>query len=197
MIQEADIIKNYTSDTANSVIEAFYSELVSPEDQKLFDLTFAKKIEQKQLDEFLKEWDIEKFGERKSMMLSYVMKANPQLQFSIYEKPRLEGLLKYHRFHNLKLIAHYAKIARALNAQNIVPMILKGGAMKHIRPDLSRAMGDIDILVPEVLEYAKAREICKNLGYVEEAPSDHSVDLYLPNSTQETVDLHLNLIVRR
>lgn len=190
MIQEADIIKNYSSDTANSVIEAFYSELVSREDPKLFDLTFAKKIEQKQLDEFLKEWDIEKFGERKSMMLSYVMKANPQLQFSIYEKPRLEGLLKYHRFHNLKLIAHYAKIVRALNAENIFPMILKGGAMKHIRPDLSRAMGDIDILVPEVLEYAKAREICKNLGYVEEAPSDHSVDLYLPNSTEGTVDLH-------
>ena len=68
-MQEADIIKNYSSDTANSVIEAFYSELVSREDQKLFDLTFAKKIEQKQLDEFLKEWDIEKFGERKSMIL--------------------------------------------------------------------------------------------------------------------------------
>ncbi len=189
MINEVDIIKNYKLN--RSIIEVFYSEIVSKEDQKLLDLAFAKKIEQEKLDQFLKEWDIEKFGERKSMLLSYLMKTNPQLQFSMYEKPRLEGLLKYHRFHNLKLISHYTKIVKALNCANIFPMILKGGAMKHIRPELPRAMGDIDILIPEEAEFLKAREICRNLGYVEEIPDGNSVDFHLPNSTEGIIDIHL------
>ncbi len=143
------------------------------------------------VDEFLKDWDIEKFGEKKSLMLSYVMKTNPDLKFSMYEKPRLEGLLKFHRFNNLKLVSHYTKIVRALNEQNIFPMILKGGAMKHIRPDLSRTMADIDILIPEESEFLRACEICKNLGYVfKQSPRDHSVDLHLPGSEAGIVDLH-------
>lgn len=194
MSKAENIIKNYTSeDVANLLVGTFYNELVSSEDQKLLELAFAKKIEQLQLDKFLKDWDIEKFGERKSLMLSYVMKANPELQFSIYERPRLEGLLKFHRFHNLKLISHYTKIVRALNQENIFPMILKGGAMKHIRPDLSRAMGDIDILIADETEFAKAREICKNLGYLARILDErryHSVDLYLPASEEGVVDLH-------
>lgn len=191
MISEAGIIKNYTSDAANLIIESLYKDLVSKEDQKLLDLAFAKKIEQSQLDEFLKDWDIEKFGEGKSLMLSYVMKTNQDLKFSMYEKPRLEGLLKFHRFNNLKLISHYTKIARALNEQGIFPMILKGGAMKHIRPELPRAMADIDILIPEESEFLKACEICKSLGYVVKGSlSDHSIDLHLPNSIEGIVDLH-------
>lgn len=184
-------IQNYTPNAANVIIDAFYADLVSPEDQKLLDLAFAKTIKQSDLDAFLQEWDIEKFGGDKSLLLSYVMKTNPDLQFSNYEKPRLEGLLKYHRFNNVKLISHYAKIVRALNAQNIVPMILKGGAMKHIRPDLSRAMGDIDILIPDDVAFFKACDIAKSLGYVyEEFPGDHSVDLHLQGSTEGLVDLH-------
>jgi hypothetical protein len=191
MLNRDYIIKNYGLDTANSIVEAFYQELVLEEDQKLFELAFAKKIDQTKLDEFLKDWDIEKFGDKKSMMLSYVMKANPQLKFSTYEKPRLEGLLKFHRFHNLKLISHYSKIVKALNQENIVPMILKGGAMKHIRPELSRAMGDIDILLPKEAEFRRACQIAKDLGYVfKEFPGDHSVDLHLPNSGEGTVDIH-------
>jgi len=179
------------SSSSSLIIDAFYKDLVSKEDQKLFDLAFAKKVDQAQLDEFLRAWDIEKYGERKSMMLSYLMKTNPQLQFSNYEKPRLEGLLRYHRFRNLNLISHYAKVVKALNENNIFPMILKGGAMKHIRPDLSRAMGDIDILVATKSEFLAACEISKKLGYVfEEFIGDHSVDLHLPNSKEGTIDIH-------
>lgn len=186
-----DIIQNYSSDSASSLIEVFYKELVLEEDQKLLEFAFAKEIDQEKLDIFLKGWDIEKFGERKSLMLSYVMKTNPQLKFPSYEKPRLEGLLKFHRFHNLKLISHYTKIVRVLNQENIFPMILKGGAMKHIRPELARPMGDIDILIPDQMQFLRACQISKNLGYVfEEFPGDHSVDLHLPDSKEGIVDLH-------
>lgn len=189
MISKSDIIRNYKLDTANSIIEAFYDEFVSKDDQKLLEIAFAKNIEQSKLDSFLKDWDIEKFSGEKSLILSYVMKTNPDLKFSNYEKPRLEGLLKYHRFHNLKLISHYSKIVKLLNQENIFPMILKGGVMKHIRPSLSRAMGDIDILILEESELTRAREICKDLGYIE-MDYGHSIDLHLPNSTAGTVDIH-------
>ncbi len=190
MLDKSYIIRNYTADTAASIVDVFYNELVSEQDQKLLQIAFAKEVQQAQLDQFLQSWDIEKYGEGKSMLLSYLMKTNPQLQFRNYEKPRLEGLLKYHRFRNLKLISHYSKIVKALNAANIFPMILKGGAMKHIRPELPRPMGDIDILIIDENELLKAREICRSLGYVEEIPDDHSIDLHLPDSTEGTVDLH-------
>lgn len=190
MFSNASFIKNYKPDNASSIVEVFYNNLISKEDQKLFDIAFAPKVEQAELDEFFKEWDIEKYGERKSMMLSYLMKANRQLQFSEYAKPRLEGLLKYHRFHNLKLISHYVKITKALNEENIFPLIMKGIAMKHIRPDLPRAMGDIDLLIPEDSQINKAREICKNFGYDEEIPDEHSIVINSPNSLEPLIDLH-------
>lgn len=190
MLNKSFILKGHALGKLNSIIDIFYNDLVSEEDQKLLDLAFAQKVEQQQLDDFLKIWDIEKFGEKKSIMLSYLMKANPDLKFSNYEKPRLEGLLRFHRFHNLKLISHYSKIAKSFNQKNIFPLIFKGGAMKHLRPDLSRVMGDIDILIRNENELEKAREICQNLGYVEEIPDDHSIDLHLPNSKEGTVDLH-------
>lgn len=183
-------IRNNTAD-ANVIVEAFYNEFVSQKDQELLNLAFAKKIEQSQLDEFLKDWDIERVGERKALMLSYVMKIHPYLEFSMYEKPRLEGLLKFYRFRNLQVISHYTKIVKALNQENIFPMILKGGAMKFIRPDLSRMMEDVDILVAEESEFLRSCEISKNLGYVfDGALTGHSIDLHLPNATAGTVDIH-------
>ena len=55
MINKKYIQKNYDFDAVNSVIEALYDELVFVDDQKLLDLAFAKKIEQSQLDKFLKD----------------------------------------------------------------------------------------------------------------------------------------------
>lgn len=191
MISVTSFIKNYTSNASDLIIDALYLEIISEEDQKLLDITFSKNIQQSKLDEFLQSWDIEKFGGIKSLLLSYVMKENPNLKFSMYEKPRLEGLLKYHRFHNLKLISHYVKIVKELNKRNIFPMIMKGGAMKHIRPELSRPMGDIDILILEESKFLEASKICQNLGYVFDwSLEGHSIDLHLPESEEGIVDIH-------
>lgn len=191
MISHNHVIESYMLDSASSIVDLLYNEIVTEEDQRLLSLVFSNKIEQSDLDEFLKDWDIEKFGERKSLMLSYVMKTNPGLEFPSYEKPRLEGLLKFHRFSNVKLISHYVKVVKALNKADIVPMIFKGGAMKHIRPELSRAMSDIDILVSSEDEFSKACEISKILGYeYNNLPEDHSIDLHLPDSIEGTIDIH-------
>ncbi len=189
MINTANFLRAYISNT-DYIIDLFYTDLISKEDQQLLQIAFAERINQSELNQFLKNWDIEKFGGKKSLLLSYVMKTNPNLCFPDYEKPRLEGLLKFYRFHNLTLISHYHKIVKALNTENIFPLIFKGGAMKHLRPDLSRLMGDIDILISNEFELTKARKICEKLGYIEEIPDDHSIDLHLPNSKEGTVDMH-------
>ncbi len=186
------IISNINNSDAivENLVDCFYAELVIPDDQKLLDLAFSEKISQSELDNFLKNWDIEEFGGARALLLSYVMKNHPYLKFSAYEAPRLAGLMNFYRFHNLQIIAHYTKVGKALNKAGIVPMILKGGAMKYLRPELSRVMGDIDILVPDDA-FAKSCEISKSLGYVlDEGATEHSVDLHLPGSMDGTVDIH-------
>ena len=192
----ADNIGNIVVDVSNvnavvsKLIDRFYDTIVVPEDQRLLDLAFTVYPKQEDLDIFLKDWDIEAFGGGRALMLSYVMKMHPHLQFSSYEAPRLTGLLKFFRFHNLQVISHFSKVVKALNDANIVPMILKGGALKHIRPDLSRIMGDIDILV-RVDDFSKVCEISKDLGYVfGEDSTQHSVDLHVPGSEAGTLDIH-------
>lgn len=167
----------------------FYHKTVTENDQNLISLTFKSELSQATLDDFLKKWDIECAGSEKSLLLAYVMKMHSDLKFNDYTAPRLKGLLNFFRFKNLKLIAHYTKIGAALNHHGIIPMILKGGAMKYLRPDLPRAMGDIDILVRTPKEYQLAQKIVKEMGY-EFEDNHHSVDLHLPGSEEGILDIH-------
>lgn len=167
----------------------FYKKTVTKVDQNLISLAFNPKLDQTQLDAFLKEWDIECAGSAKSLLLAYVMKMHPDLKFNAYTAPRLRGLLNFFRFKNLNLISHYTKIGTALNRHGIVPMILKGGAMKYLRPDLPRSMGDIDILIKTPKEYQLAQKIVKEMGY-ELEDNHHSVDLHLANSEEGILDIH-------
>jgi len=177
------------NEIVDAVIQLFYDKTIHPSDQALLNLAFDKELTQNALNEFLQKFDIECFGSDKALLLSYVMKMHPQLKFDAYTGPRLEGLLRYFRFKNLELISHYTKIGKALNAAGIKPMILKGGAMKYLRPELSRAMGDIDILLQTQKEYKHALKIVKELGYDYE-DEGHSVDLHLPGSDAGIVDIH-------
>lgn len=179
-----------TNDIVSDLVNKFYSEIVKPDDQKLFDIAFSKNPTQEDLNKFLKTWDIEVYGSGKSLMLSYLMKMHPSLKFSEYEAPRLAGLLNYFRFSNLNIIAHFTKVGKAINEVGIIPMILKGGAMKYIRPELPRVMGDIDILTIGK-DFNTACEISKKLGYIfGKESTSHSVDLHTTQSNAGTVDIH-------
>lgn len=174
----------------DALIENFYKEVMKPEDRKLLELFFTPNPTQEELNNLLKIWDIEVKGGAKALMLAYFMKQHPNLKFSDYEGPRLKGLLKYFRFHNLKIISHYSKIGRALNENGITPMILKGGAMKYLRPDLPRVMGDIDALVKDE-EFAKAVKIVLDTGeYEYDKMYDHSVDFHEIGQEAGALDLH-------
>ena len=167
----------------------YYNKLVSKKDQDLLDLAFQKNLTQEKLDKFLYEWDIEAEGSYKALLLSYVMKKHPDLTFNDYTGPRLKGLLNFYKFGNLSLISHYTKIVRALNEHGITPMIMKGGVMKYLRPELSRCMCDIDILIFDDDDYKKSKTIVRDLGY-EYDVQPHSIDLHVPGSEAGVLDIH-------
>lgn len=193
-VKTKDLAKD--AENTNSILEilldSMCQSLITPEDKMLLDITFSKSSSQADLNDFFKKCDIEVMGGNKAIMLSYLMKMRPELEFSRYEQPRLSGLLKYFRFHNLKLIAHYTKLGKALNAANIPVMILKGGAMKYLRPELSRVMGDIDILVP-FNDLYKTCKIAESIGYEfskKNIHKAHSVDLHQNNNKEGCIDVH-------
>lgn len=173
----------------DALIENFYNEILTEEEKGLLNLVFQKNPSQEELNKLLKSWDIEVKGGHKSLLLAYIMKIHPNLKFSDYERPRLKGLLNFFRFKNLKTISHYTKIGKALNNSGIEPLIIKGGAMKYLRSDLPRIMGDIDILVPEKY-FMKSVNIATSLGYTYEKFDIHSVDLHERNSEEGAIDLH-------
>lgn len=173
----------------DALIENFYNEILTLEEKKLLKLTFSENPTQEDLDNLLKDWDIEVKKTEKSLMLSYFMKYHPNLKFTSYEDARLKGLLTFYKFKNLKTISHFKKIVKALNEADIVPIILKGGAMKHLRPELPRVMSDIDILVKDS-QFLPSADIVSELGYEYEKVDIHSIDFHPKDSEEGTVDLH-------
>lgn len=171
-------------------IDYYYNNIITKNDQKLIDLAFMPNLTQEQLNAFLHSWDIEVAGSGKALLLSYVMKQHPNLDFGEYTGPRLKGVLNFFRFHNLDLISKYTQIVKELNKENIFPIILKGGAMKYLRPELSRTMGDIDILLADKKQYCKAKKIVTKLNY-EYTDNEHSIDLHEPNKENGILDIHL------
>ncbi len=180
---------NFDATSIDDFTEQWYSEFVTADDQNLLNLAFTKDLSQNELDLFLANWDIEAYGGNKALLLAYILKIHTHLKAPDYVGPRLAGLLKFHRFHNLQKIAHFTKVGKKLNNESIHPMILKGGAMKFLRPEFPRLMGDIDILVQNPKEFDTACEISKNLGY-DLSFEVHSVDLHLPDSEENILDIH-------
>ncbi len=162
--------------------------ILNEKDLKFIDLIFSQNPTQEELDNFLKTYDIEKAGSNKALMLSYFMKLHPELKFNSYNTPRLKGLLNYFRFQNLNLMTYFSKIGKVLNQNNIPVLIMKGLAMKYLRPELSRSMGDTDILVPEK-DYLKCIKLARKMGYRLEIYL-HSVDLHEPDSEAGIMDIH-------
>ena len=182
--------KNATAvDAIKASVDYYYNKLVSKNDQDLLNLAFSENLTQKQLDAFLSTWDIEVAGSVKALLLSYIMKKHPNLKFDEYNGPRLKGLLNFYRFDNLGLISHYSKIGHELNKNGIIPMIMKGGVMKYLRPELSRNMGDIDILIFDDADYQKSKKIVVDMGY-DYLEHNHSIDLHPHGSKDGILDIH-------
>ncbi len=172
---------------SNFILKEFKRIFFTPNDEKLIRFATKSNITQRDFDEFIEDWDIEKEGGHKALMLSYFMKEHPEIKYPEYIEPRLKGLLQYYKFRNLKLLANFKRVCTRLKREDIKILILKGGAMRYFRPEFPRFMGDIDILVPEK-DYETAKNIAGEMGYTY-TEYGHSIDLY--DSTKQIVlDIH-------
>lgn len=177
----------------NTYIQRLIDKYVPQEDRILLNFVFSPNPMQETLDVCLTACDIEAMGADKAIALSYVMAEHPELRFPVYCAPRLQGLLTFYRFQNIKTLAHFSKIGKRLNQAGIPVLIFKGGAMKMLRPGLMRPMGDVDLWVPKE-RLAEAVRICQELGYYDkESGALHSVDIMSPDGGG-AVDLHHNIL---
>lgn len=174
------------------VISKEAGELIDDQDKRLLELALDERLSQADLYSFVKDWDIEQAPIKSVLLMAYLMKTRPDLKFPQSITPRLNGVLSFCRFQNLKKEAHFSKIAKAFNDAGIPFVILKGGAMKVYRPDFPRWMNDIDMLVPAD-KYEKAVDIAISLGYDKPMITGHSVDLCLPGSDEGLIDIHKHL----
>ena len=172
---------------SNHIVNHYKSTYVTENDEKLLNLFFKQDIAQEDLDKFLEDWDIEREGGQKALMLSYFMKNHPELKYSSYIEPRLNGILKYYRFKNLNYVSHYKKVCTAVKNADIDILILKGGAFRHYNPEFPRVMGDIDFLVRN--DYEKAKNIALGFGY-KYKEYKHSMDLHDPVTNMNLLDIH-------
>ena len=172
----------------DTLADYFYKCFITTEAQQFVNLFMKPDLAQAELDKFLNAWDIEQHGADTALLLAYVMNEHPDLTFNDYTAPRLSGVKNYFRFKNLERVAEFKKVVGALNERGIVPLILKGGAMRHLRPNLPRVMNDIDILLPDVKSYEQALKIATDLGY-KLTKAEHSTDLSKANG-EGVLDIH-------
>lgn len=174
----------------DEAVNEIFDRIILPKDRQLLKIAFNPDVEQKDLDDFLEEWDIETVGLHQAIIVAYTMKMHPKLKFDAYTGPRLKGILNYLRFQNLELISHFSKITRRLNQENIFPLIIKGSVMRYLRPDLPRVMGDIDILLPSEQHLERTKKCVQELGYIC-SDAGHSIDVHPKDDLQKGIlDMH-------
>ena len=71
------------------IFDKVKQELLPPDDERMLKIALSASPAQEELDDFLSTWDIEKAGSHRALMLSYCMKAHPELEFPAYTGPRL------------------------------------------------------------------------------------------------------------
>lgn len=117
-------------------------------DRRLLQLLILPQPKQEQLEQFLAAWDIEEEGANRGLLLACYRAEQPQLVFSDYVAPRLEGLLRFFRFRNMPLLAELHQVVRGFANQNIRYAVIRDGAMKMMYPEMVRDMSSVLILVP-------------------------------------------------
>ena len=170
----------------NEDLSRITQETLSESDRLLLQLSLCGAPSQEQLDAFLDGWDLDSAPLTEAVLLSYLCKMHPGLQVPDKIGPRLSGLLNYCRFQYLQLVGQFGTYAHALEAQGIPFLVMKGGAMKALRPAFPRWMGDIDLLIPE-RDFRRAAQVATTCGFTA-CPSEQSFDL--KKDGRNVLDIH-------
>ncbi|MDR1477089.1 MAG: nucleotidyltransferase family protein, partial [Rickettsiales bacterium] len=174
------------------LVEKLYRDFVTEDDAKLLALMSLKSPAQSDLDGFLKSWDIELASPHKVLLLAYFKKTHPEIEFPASVGPRLAGVMLNYSFKNVKREAQFFRAAKALLKVGIPAMLLKGGAMRHLRRGFPRVMGDIDFAVP-LERYEDALAAVLGAGFSVKNVEYNSVDLMGPDG-EWAIDLHRRIL---
>ncbi|MCR5710112.1 MAG: nucleotidyltransferase family protein [Bacteroidales bacterium] len=167
-------------------IDTLLNLALTEDDLQLIRLSLSEEPGQESLDAFLDGWDMDSAPMTVAVLLSYLMKMHPELAFPESLRPRLGGLLSYCRFQYLKLVGQFGTYCHALEEAGIRFLVMKGGAMKALRPDFPRWMGDIDLLVRQE-DFRRASQIASEAGFTI-CPSEQSIDL--KKDGRNVLDVH-------
>lgn len=131
-------------------------------DRKFLELTLDNSCSQAELDNILREWDIDNTPIRTNLLIALLMKSRQDLVFPAAVTPRLNGVLSYCRFKEIQTRASISTVSNSLKEKNI-PFLLAGDmAMRGYFPDYQRWIGGLDILVP-ASEYNLALETLSSM----------------------------------
>jgi hypothetical protein len=135
----------------------------------------------------------------------------PALAWCLRDRPSLpddvsgyiRAVLILNQKRNEKLLNTLARVAAALNAINIEPVLLKGVAhlVEGVYPTLSlRVVGDVDVLVPED-RVKRAAEALQKIGFKAGGPilpeNHHHWPMLFDPETGAAVELHMGAVHRR
>lgn len=177
-----------TKNVVNKLIKRFFDELLLKNDENLLKLTFSKNVSQEDVNLLLSSYDKEDLNGTHFLLIDYLQKEHGNIDIPENLKFPIANFLRLQKLQNLKVISHFKKIGNGINSKNIPFMIMKGGVMKFLRPNYLRAMGDIDVLVPEQY-FEETKKIPAEIGY-EYMDFVNSIDLHPKNSEEGTVDIH-------
>ena len=173
-----------------------YYKIISKNGLEIIKLIFNNDLEQKDIDNFLSNWNIElETNYSNILLLSYLQDKYKNIKFNEKTGPRLTGLQQYLKFKNIKTISSFVKIAKSLNENNIDFILFKGGLMKVLRPNLQRFMGDIDILV-KYEDFDRACDVFVANGFDYKYKNENNIGIRRAHATDfidkndNCIDLH-------
>lgn len=152
------------------------SFISNPREVVLFQLVFDKTTSQKEIDKLFENYDIEREPHEFNVYLSNLLSSRKDLNISTELRPRLTGVRRWHQFHNLTLLAQFIEYQDKLEKAGIVPVMIKGAAIRCYLPHVVRHMWDLDCYVLSKC-YSQAAQIARDDGWKLLGEPKHSCDL--------------------
>ena len=172
----------------DSTLTKLAREVFSETDLKILRLAQLPTVSQNELDSALAGCDFKNYSTG-SMTIAYnFATSHPEVAFPAEAKPFLNKVSARCRDRHIKLLSHFSRINSALNEKGVSFIVIKGGAMKSYRPDWTRWMSDVDILIPGD-DFQEALEAVRGLGYIM-GETRHSAGLRDPKTGQNVLDIH-------
>lgn len=170
----------------NLLIKTFTKQYLS--EYELIKFLLSDNPTQCEADRVLENVDIENLQDNLLLVLAYFCKLHPEIILNECVLSKIKVVKDFYMKKRMELYVHSDKYAQKYNDIKEIPMLLKGGLMSYLNPELLRTMNDIDILVSENA-YKNTPEFAKELGYTY-CKEPHSYDLHEKNSTDGALDVH-------